>query len=101
MDALARAGLGRPDAFVDMVDTEVDELVEADLDRFLSLDTFEWLSILSCFRPRSSSDFASCSSAMPFLRESSTEYSIGGHWKPTFGADLVEYRCSTLGRVSG
>ena len=50
-----------------MVETDAEELEDADLGRFNSIEVSNASSFLSRFRPLSFSDFASCSSAMPFL----------------------------------
>jgi hypothetical protein len=68
-----RAVLSRPardglEAFVEMVATDTEEFDEADLGRFASIGTSGPSSCLSRFRPLSCSFFASCSSAIPFLR---------------------------------
>jgi hypothetical protein len=57
-----------------MVVTDAEELVDADLGRFESVEGSKPSSFLSRFRPLSFSDFASCSSAIPFLEDYVNDY---------------------------
>ena len=52
-----------------MVATDSEELEEADLGRFDSVEDSNESSFLSRFLPLSFSDFASCSVAIPFLKD--------------------------------
>jgi hypothetical protein len=57
-----------------MVATDIEELEDADLGRFVPVVSSKASSFLSRFRPPSFLDFASCSSAIPFLDDCINNY---------------------------